>query len=313
MFPYRRHGSKKRPKHAPGRNHPRLPQKGLPNSARDLLPLLQPATKALAQMLAGRSQSSGQLGHARTLLAQAERLIGERQHNRLNPGEREEFFEQLARLRLTLADADSEAELQAAEEQAPPRPAPQPVARERLKELALALASPEAPAPGGPEPAGGNGPAVETAAAGPAADEPEPNQAEAGSRETEPGQPSAGTESITTKPSRPGRLGLSEVAAREAASALMTTPVRRPAMRRKRTMPVTTESPGSPAERDQASGEAAAQGGPGNGAEPQAEDDARLPAGSPRRTLKNAPRKTQQGLPEGWVIDEDGFVVPGPR
>src|SRR5918999_4626897 len=121
MFPYRRHGSKKRTKHGPGRTHPRVPQKGLPNSARDLLPLLQPATKALAQMLAGRSPSSGQLGHARTLLAQAERLISERQHNRLNPGEREEFFEQLARLRLTLADAESEAELRAAEEQAPPR------------------------------------------------------------------------------------------------------------------------------------------------------------------------------------------------
>lgn len=306
MFPYRRHGSKKRVKHGPGRNHPRVPQKGLPNSARDLLPLLQPATKALAQMLAGRSPSSGQLGHARTLLAQAERLISERQHNRLNPGEREEFFEQLARLRLTLADADSEAELQAAEEQAPPRPAAQPVARERLKELALALASPEAPAPGGPEPASGNEPAAETAAPGSASDEPEP-------REVETDRPSAETE-FAAKPSRPGRLGLSEVAAREAASALTTTPVRRPAMRRKRTMSVTTESPGSPTERDQGSGTIPVQqAGPGNGAEPQAEDDARPRTGLPRRTLKNAPRKTQQGLPEGWVIDDDGFVVPGPR
>ena len=23
-------------------------------------------------------------------------------------------------------------------------------------------------------------------------------------------------------------------------------------------------------------------------------------------------RKTQQGLPEGWIIDDEGFVVPGP-
>ena len=29
---------------------------------------------------------------------------------------------------------------------------------------------------------------------------------------------------------------------------------------------------------------------------------------SPRRS-----RKTQTGLPEGWIIDEEGFVVPGPR
>ncbi|MCC2663083.1 MAG: hypothetical protein K0S35_1005, partial [Geminicoccaceae bacterium] len=101
---------------------PRGPQKGLPNSARDLLPLLQPATKALAQMLAGRTQVSGQLEQARAMLSQAERLIADRVHNRLNPAEREEFFEQLARLRLTLADAYDEAEVRAAEEQAPRPP-----------------------------------------------------------------------------------------------------------------------------------------------------------------------------------------------
>jgi hypothetical protein len=305
MFPYRRHGSKKRTKHGPGRNHPRVPQRGLPNSARDLLPLLQPATKALAQMLAGRIPSSGQLGHARTLLAQAERLISERQHNRLNPGEREELFEQLARLRLTLADADSEAELQASEEQRPPRPAAQPVARERLKELALALASPEAPAPSRPEPASRDEPAHQTAP-GLVSDQPGP-------REAGPVPPSAETEP-DIKPSRPGRLGLSEVAAREAASALMTAPVRRPdTSRRRRTIPL-TEGAGSPAERDQRAGTLAApQAGPANGAERQAGDEAPPRASSPRRTLRNAPRKTQQGLPEGWVIDEDGFVVPGPR
>ena len=122
---------------------PRGPQKGLPNSARDLLPMLQPATKALAQMLAGRTQVSGQLEQARAVLGQAERLIADRVHNRLNPAEREEFFEQLARLRLTLADAADEAEARAAEEQAPARPAAPPVAQERLKEMALALATPE--------------------------------------------------------------------------------------------------------------------------------------------------------------------------
>ena len=87
IFPYRRHGPKKRVKHGPNRNA-RGPQKGLPNSARDLLQMLQPATKALAKVLAGRAGVSGQLGHARTMLAQAERMIVERAHNRLTPAER---------------------------------------------------------------------------------------------------------------------------------------------------------------------------------------------------------------------------------
>ena len=71
MFPFRRHGAKKRSK-GPGRKS-RGPQRPLPNSARDLLPMLQPATKALAQVLAGRAGASGQLNHARNLLAHAER------------------------------------------------------------------------------------------------------------------------------------------------------------------------------------------------------------------------------------------------
>ena len=141
MFPFRRHGSKKRSK-GPGRKS-RGPQRPLPNSARDLLPMLQPATKALAQVLAGRAGASGQLNHARNLLAHAERLINDRVHNRLIPAEREEFFEQLARLRLTLADAEVEAEVQAAEEQVERQPPPPPVAHARLKELALALSRPE--------------------------------------------------------------------------------------------------------------------------------------------------------------------------
>ena len=162
MFPYRRHGPKKRSKGGGGpMRKPHGPQKGLPNSARDLLPMLQPATKALAQMLAGRTQMSGQLEQARAVLAQAERLIADRVHNRLNPAEREEFFEQIARLRLTLADADSEAEFRAAEQQAPARPAPPPIAQERLKEMAMALATPEGrrrSSPGGGDDFGPPGP-----------------------------------------------------------------------------------------------------------------------------------------------------------
>ena len=141
MFPFRRHGAKKRSK-GPGRKS-RGPQRPLPNSARDLLPMLQPATKALAQVLAGRAGASGQLNHARNLLAHAERLINDRVHNRLIPAEREEFFEQLARLRLTLADAEADAEVQAAEEQVERQPPPPPVAHERLKQMALALSRPE--------------------------------------------------------------------------------------------------------------------------------------------------------------------------
>ena len=141
MFPYRRHGPKKRTKGGPIRK-PHGPQKGLPNSARDLLPMLQPATKALAQMLAGRTQISGQLEQARAMLGQAERLIADRVHNRLNPAEREEFFEQIARLRLTIADAEAEAEVRAAERQVP-RPTLPPIGQERLKEVAMALATPE--------------------------------------------------------------------------------------------------------------------------------------------------------------------------
>ena len=137
MFLYRRQGSKNRAKTGASRKN-RGPQKGLPSSARDLLPLIQPATKALAQMLAGRTAASGQLGHARAILAQTERLLADRSHNRLNPVEREEFFEQVARLRLTLSDAESEAEVQATEHQAP-KSAPTPIDRERLKEMALAL------------------------------------------------------------------------------------------------------------------------------------------------------------------------------
>ena len=41
----------------------------------------------------------------------------------------------------------------------------------------------------------------------------------------------------------------------------------------------------------------------GNGAEADAGDKAK----APRRS-----RKTKAGLPEGWIVDDEGFVVPGP-
>ena len=146
MFPYRRN-VKKRGKTGP---QPRkgAPQSGqgqrMPGSARDLLRLLQPTTKALAQLLAGNSRPSGQLGHARHVLEQAQWLVDDRQVERLAPKEREEFLEQFARLKLTIADArDLEMEMdeEAAREAEEYRPARAAVAPERLREMALALSS----------------------------------------------------------------------------------------------------------------------------------------------------------------------------
>jgi hypothetical protein len=116
--------------------------------------MLQPTTKALAQMLAGNTKSSGQLVHARNILAQAQRLVEERQVDRLPPMQREEFLEQLARLKLTLADAD-EAGLQEAMPAAEQRPvasiAPDTL-RDVARRLALASESTASPEPAPPVP-----------------------------------------------------------------------------------------------------------------------------------------------------------------
>lgn len=139
MFPYRR--GKKRPKSGPQgrRGHERGMRRVGGGPGYELLNIMPSTTKALAQMLAGNTRASGQLVHARNILAQAERAIEERQIDRLMPADREEFLEQLARLKLTLADADVLGEAEMA------RPAPEPVVRpamapERLRELALSLA-----------------------------------------------------------------------------------------------------------------------------------------------------------------------------
>jgi hypothetical protein len=160
MYPFRR-GNKKRGKGGGG-GLPRRNRDGgggfrrVPNSASELLPLLQPTTKALAQVLAGHAKSSGQLVHARNMLSQAERLIEERQVERMIPAHREEFFEQVARLKLTLADAEADLaaeEEEAAVEAAKPRV---DVPIEKLRALALSLATPVANGPprgaAGPEP-----------------------------------------------------------------------------------------------------------------------------------------------------------------
>ncbi len=145
MFPYRRSGGKKRGKGGPGPRHPHPhahPRDGrrLPGSAAELLPLLQPTTKALAQMLAGNTRVSGQLVHARNILSQAQRLVEERAVDRMPPMYREEFLEQLARLKLTLADAEEAGLLQDAQPVAEPRPAVR-IEPDRLRDVARRLAT----------------------------------------------------------------------------------------------------------------------------------------------------------------------------
>lgn len=136
IFPYRRQGPKKRPRHA-GRNKGGGRQ---PSTARDLLSHMQSATKALAHMLGGKTKSSGQLKQAQSVREHAERFIAENAVERLTPGDREEFNEQFARLKLILQDAEIEAAEEAEAMERPPTPAPPPVGQARLREIALALA-----------------------------------------------------------------------------------------------------------------------------------------------------------------------------
>lgn len=156
MFPFRRGGGKKRgkPQGGPsgGGSRRQGGQQGggggrrIPNSAAELLGTLQPTTKNLAQVLAGNTRASGQVVHARNILNQAERLVDERAVERLPPKQREEFLEQLARLKLTLADAEDEA---AADNEAAPEPDSPAMSMDRLRELALNIAT-GGPTPGEP-------------------------------------------------------------------------------------------------------------------------------------------------------------------
>jgi len=305
--------------------------------------MLQPATKALAQVLAGRAGASGQLGHARAMLAQAERLIAERAHNRLTPAEREEFFEQLARLKLTLADADAEAEVQAVEQEEP-RPQAAPVAQERLKEMALALSVRERPSQPAPrdvadqagaaaEPSTGappdEGADDRTAPVAPAA---APQDQEAGGRGGETGASARGDRLVLPKASAEQAvqaLGIGSLARRRSravtwAAAASAAAASEAASRGPHSRIDTPGEPdlqpeSFPAEADRAQPSAAAGGaeepdaaraehageahGGGNGAAAEAE-----PGAKPSRRGR---RSKRQGVPEGWVIDEEGFVVPG--
>ena len=133
MFPYRRGGKKRQKGGPPGRHgQDRNGQRRMGGGAYDVLNLMPSTTKALAQMLAGNTRPSGQLVHARNILAQAERMIEERQIDRLMPIDRESFLAQLARLKLTLAAAaDSQVEEPEVEAAAKPRPSMDPGRRRR--------------------------------------------------------------------------------------------------------------------------------------------------------------------------------------
>ena len=155
MFPFRRNGPKKRGKGGGGgggggggRRHHDNGQGGrrIPGSGNEVLSLMQSSTKALAQMLAGNTRMSGQLQHARSVLAQANRMVDDRMPDRMPPAAREQFFEQLAILRLTITDAEESA--LAAEER--PEPAAKPVVpldADRLRDVARRLATAETPPP----------------------------------------------------------------------------------------------------------------------------------------------------------------------
>ena len=305
MFLYRRQGPKKRPKSGNPRKG-RNPQKGLPNSARELLPIIQPATKALAQMLAGRTAASGQLGHARAVLAQTERLVADRAHNRLNPAEREEFFEQVARLKLTLSDAESEAESQAEEDQAA-QPAAVPVDQARLKALALSLTissdrsskiagGPEAddrfesPSKNGQAPTLKEDPASSDAIS--SGDDPEPEVIDASEN-------APSTEPADTPPADPTKLRLS----RESKDKLTLQPGTAVSIdgSKRRRKPKLATSPRS---------KKPAQSAAGDDANKAEDNETKVDDNTEQSSTSEA--KGNQKLPKGWIIDDEGFVVPGP-
>lgn len=208
MFPFRRGGGKKRGKPQGGQGGQGGRRQGgqgggrrIPNSAAELLSTLQPTTKSLAQVLAGNTRASGQVVHARNVLSQAERLVDERAVDRLPPKQREEFLEQLARLKLTLADAADAAEAEAAAE--PAATAAPPMSMDRLRELALSIAT--------------SGSAPGQATEGPEAVEPSTHQADStpdeadaaadvAAREPEPDEPDTAEEASASGSAR-GKRG----------------------------------------------------------------------------------------------------------
>ncbi len=248
-------------------------------------------------MLAGRTAASGQLGHARAVLAQTERLVSERAHNRLNPAEREEFFEQVARLKLTLSDAESEAEYQAAEEQTP-SPAPIPVDRERLKAMALSLTSSSTTdnrsegddtfenRSGNTPTALNEDPDSDLAKAAPRNDvslaeaDDEEAQAVAAKRSSDPSQLRLPRDTADKLTLQSGAVSGVDGSIRR----------RKP----KLSAPPRNKTPSQSAAKNEA--KTAVEEGSGDKTE----------------ALNATKATTGQKLPKGWIIDDEGYVVPGP-
>jgi hypothetical protein len=238
-------------------------------------------------MLVGRTAASGQLNHAKAILAQVERLVSDRAHNRLNPSEREEFFEQVARLRLTLADAESEAEVQAAEDDVPVQ-SPSPVNRERLKEMAMALTASGGSAS---DKSQGKAPVIEETEADEERESAEPVAASADKAEEEDQKPAA----AARRSDDPGQLRLPRAGSDRAP--IQPAVIRSRTNGKRRVSKPSVEPKVAPAPKSPTATPSA----------PKLET-AKVEDG-PAEEAK--PRKTQK-LPKGWVIDEEGFVVPGP-
>jgi hypothetical protein len=231
-----------------------------------------------------------------------------------------------------LADAADEAEARAVEEQRPRAPQPPPIAQERLKEMALALATPEGarrrPGAGGDDqtaPPAGAPEVPEVPEVSGSGDQPPrvdrgADPAAAASATAGPGEPVAepGAETpseVASGPRRllainkPGRLVLPKDTAASAARSLSIPRNRGPGRRIASAPPAAASPPAAP-EDDRAGPPAGghdAEGGNGAAGDADADAESRDQAKATRRS-----RKTQQGLPEGWIIDEEGFVVPGP-
>lgn len=100
------------------------------------------ATKAVAQFISGNTRPSGQVAHARGVLGRAQKAIDDRLTERLAPGIKDDFLEQVALLRLTLADAATldEDEAEGGFDERPQAEAPPEISMDRLRALALSIA-----------------------------------------------------------------------------------------------------------------------------------------------------------------------------
>lgn len=144
-FPFRRGAGKKRPK--PTNNKGRgggggSNYRSLPGNIGDLMSVMPSATKSVAQFISGNTKPSGQVAHARSVLARAQKSIDEKLTERLPPGVKDDFLEQVALLRLTLADAASldDQSYDSHYEDENPSPPPAEISMDRLRALALSIA-----------------------------------------------------------------------------------------------------------------------------------------------------------------------------